>query len=187
MTCAGSCECPGTSGEYSGTITDGPGNYPSYAACQWTIQADRPNMEVSLQFTFFDTEGGYDYVYVYECDSPSCDTKIELVKLDGAGDTGMTYTSSTGYMMVELTSDDGVEQGGFEASWSIPGGRRRSRSDALREAETARLIREKERATQAFAKLMTQRDKPAGRKPRRKILSEDEQAAHLAPHGGLGS
>ena len=121
MTCAGSCECPGTSGEYSGTITDGPDTYPSDAACQWTIQA-APNTQVSLQFTLFDTEGGYDYVHVYECDSAACDTKINLVTLDGDGDTGTTYTSSTGYMMVELTSDGGVEQGALRRLGASPAG-----------------------------------------------------------------
>ena len=114
------CACPETSGGSSGTITDGPGNYPPNAECRWTIAA--PNTQVSLQFDSFSTESGFDYVNVYECNDAACDTNTELARLDGYGHTWTTYTSSTGYMMVELTSDGGTEESGFEASWSTAPG-----------------------------------------------------------------
>jgi len=190
VSCTGSCECPGAWAAYSGTITDGDGDYPESAACQWTIQASA-GTEVSLQFTVFDTELDYDFVNVWECDSPACNIKAQLTRLDGEGDTTTTYTSTTGYMMVELTSDDDVQQDGFEASWWIPGRRRWSSRissasvSTLKKAEAARADREKQRAMDAFTKLMNRKESPEKRTPRRKLLSADEEAAHLVPHGTL--
>ena len=128
VTCSGGCSgCVDSSGSSSGTIrddNDGTGDYGANTDCEWLIAS---NSQISLSFTSFHTEKDYDYVYVESCSSSSCDSAVELAKLHGnsansdtsAADLSTTYTSSTGYLRVRLTSDDSLEYAGFSADWSV--------------------------------------------------------------------
>ena len=102
VTCSGPCECVPSLGPTSGTISDGPGDYPNNANCEWLIAAPGA---VSLTFSAFNTESGWDYVSVNECTSATCSDKTQLAKLHGTQGNGQTYSSSTGYLQVVLTSD----------------------------------------------------------------------------------
>jgi hypothetical protein len=87
VTCSGSCECSPGYGITSGTITDGSGDYPNSAYCQWTISSQS---EITLSFSEFNTESNYDYVYVNECEDANCNRYNELDRLDGSGQSGAT-------------------------------------------------------------------------------------------------
>lgn len=100
----------------SGTITDGSGsaNYNNFSNCKWII-APAGATQISLDFTYFDTETGYDTVFVY----------------DGTDETGtllMTWwgntlpptintTAGVGAMCVKFTSDNMITAGGWSADY----------------------------------------------------------------------
>nr|XP_025977007.1 transmembrane protein 145 [Dromaius novaehollandiae] len=54
----------------AGYVSDGPGNYSVNGNCEWLIEAPSPRHRVLLTFTFMDTECTYDYLFVYDGDSP---------------------------------------------------------------------------------------------------------------------
>ena len=140
VTCiARSCTyCASSSGTNTGTISV-PSNYVINANCKWLI-ASAGSSIISLSFSYFSTEGDYDYVFTYACTSPSCDG-VPQSPNSGSGcslplclgkDTGnieqttATYTSSTGYLLVVFISDDSVSISGVSAVWRVGGsGRRR--------------------------------------------------------------
>ena len=117
LTCSG-CGCTSSSGQSSGTITDGSGddNYDSNENCNWLFRSAET---IRLSFTSFDTEFNYDFVTINECTSSSCCTKTQLAKLSGSDVPSDDYTSSTGYLQVVFTSDSSVEKSGFEATWEV--------------------------------------------------------------------
>ncbi len=117
MTCSGTpgCECAPSSGTSFGTISDGPSNYLDNANCTWLIAS---TAEITLSFTSFETEGGYDFVIISHCSTSSCTTPVMLAKLDGSfASADTTYTSSTGYLQVVFTSDGSITRAGFVATW----------------------------------------------------------------------
>ena len=117
MTCSGTpgCECAPSSGTSFGTISDGPSNYLDNANCTWLIASAA---EITLSFTSFETEGGYDFVIINRCSTSSCTAPVMLAELDGSSvSADTTYTSSTGYLQVVFTSDRSVTRAGFVATW----------------------------------------------------------------------
>ena len=125
VTCSGSCLCQPSTGNSSGTISDGPSNYPSNANCTWLIASSGLTSSVNtinLSFSSFNTENNYDFVTINRCtSSSSCE---QVAKLSGyivasfLSRPSSIYASSTGYMQVRLTSDKSVNHDGFVASWS---------------------------------------------------------------------
>ena len=97
-------------------ISDGPGDYPSSNSCTWLVSANRP---VTLRFSSFATEFGYDFLKIYDGLSTSSPLLQSL--------TGLTLpslvTSSAGGMTIVFTSDSLVEAAGFEATvaLAVPG------------------------------------------------------------------
>jgi hypothetical protein len=120
VTCGGSgvCECqPSTDTTSSGIISDGSADYANNANCSWLIAST--GGLISLSFSSFNTESGYDTVTVNRCTSSSCGTVTQVAKLSGSSVSPSTiYTSSTGYMQVVFASDGSVTASGFVASWS---------------------------------------------------------------------
>jgi len=108
-------------------------NYDNNANYMWVIASDG---QISLSFTFFETEANYDFVHVYQCNNTSCSTREQIIKLSGSTQHGTlasggggreptlqvsanaTYTSSTGYLQMVFTSDGSVTGEGFVAEWT---------------------------------------------------------------------
>ncbi len=65
---------------------------------------------------------GADFVIVYQCTDSLCNSTILLAQLSGGmSDVKQTYTSTTGYMLVRLTTNltsNNVSYDGFNASWT---------------------------------------------------------------------
>jgi hypothetical protein len=71
---------------------------------------------VTLRFTFFDTEVGYDFVTIKSCTAIDCQQSTELGKYSGSTIPG-PLTSNTGILLIEWKSDVIVTASGWSASW----------------------------------------------------------------------
>ena len=123
VSCSGTCPCGvgevGPSNDINGGFSDGDGDYSSNADCRWLIEA--PGTDISVGFDAFDTESGYDFVTISTCDSAECSTQAQLAKLSGSMDVDAEYVSSTGFMLVSLTSDGAIQKSGFNLHWTVRG------------------------------------------------------------------
>ena len=107
---------------YSGSFSDGsgPSDYANDAACTWLI-APRVDdaARVILSFTELATADASDYVEVFQCADITCSSQTSLGIRHGMLSSGPTsFTSNTGYMKVQFTSDGSRTAAGFSASWS---------------------------------------------------------------------
>ena len=93
----------------SGSFSDGPGNYGDNANCEWFISGSG----ITLSFSGFGTESGYDFVRVY-------DGSTQLGSFSGS--SVPAPLTSSGSMRVVFTSDGSVQDTGFTASYSTGGG-----------------------------------------------------------------
>jgi len=99
----------------SGTVSFQPdGNYEDNETCDWKIMCDSGSATLTL--TEFQTEQDWDFVDIYDGDTSSSQS---LAHLSGSMvDQGQTtFTSSSGHMLVEFTSDESVTNGGFTATY----------------------------------------------------------------------
>ncbi len=114
--CRGACLV--FSSEWSGSFTDGSGvsNYPNNANCQWMI-IKHAGISITITFTQFSTELGFDFVRVFSCSSSSCASPSELASLHGSLSVPQRFTSSTGFMLVTFTTDGSITNSGWRASW----------------------------------------------------------------------
>jgi hypothetical protein len=92
-------------------IGDGPGNYPDNTDCTWVVSASGP---ITVRFSEFASEPGYDHVKLYDGASTSAPLlqSYSGVALPGA------VTSTGGSLTVRFTSDSstlGVNTSGFTA------------------------------------------------------------------------
>jgi hypothetical protein len=102
----------------SGAFSDGsPGQYQHKSHCSWII-APQSAANVTINFTSVNTEPGFDYVWVYMCADINCLSQTRTLLAQLSGTQGGSYTSTTGYMLVTFTSDSGVSDDGFAASWT---------------------------------------------------------------------
>jgi len=107
----------------SGSFSDGSGdrNYNDNANCRWII-APALATSVSISFSFFDTEGGYDYIRVFSCQDASCSAGMfeqQIAKLEDQREMGSrVFTSFTGIIQVTFTSDSSSTYAGFWATWT---------------------------------------------------------------------
>lgn len=102
----------------SGTLFDPGGinnNYPDNLSSVITI-APTGAATVTLNFTAFDTEAGYDYLFVYDGST----TNAPLIgQFSGTNlPNGGTITSSTGAITIKMTADPFVTGAGFVCNWS---------------------------------------------------------------------
>ncbi len=117
--CAGcSSEC-GRLTASSGTVSDGPSNYLDLANCRWLIAPSNGESIIRITFTEFNTEGCCDFVRVSSCTDANCGTRTELFK--GSGPfipSPSSYISTTGFLLVEFTTDGSVTRQGFTATYT---------------------------------------------------------------------
>ncbi|XP_074991103.1 multiple epidermal growth factor-like domains protein 8 [Calonectris borealis] len=99
----------------SGFVTDGPGNYSVNGNCEWLVEAPSPRHRVLLTFTFMDTECTYDYLFVYDGDSPRSPL---LASLSGST-LPAPLEATSGKMLLHLFSDANYNLLGFNASYSV--------------------------------------------------------------------
>ena len=98
----------------TGTFNDGSGtsNYTDDAACKWLIQPTGAST-VTLSFSSFDLESGYDFVKVYDGTTTS-----STLLGSYSGSTIPSAISSTGSSMLVYFTSDYMETGaGFSASY----------------------------------------------------------------------
>ena len=101
----------------SGTITDfgGPRDYYNHENYTWTI-APNGATSLTLDFTSFNVEDNYDYLYIYDGNSSSAP------QVPGSPFTGTTLpstiTSSTGALTFKFTSDGATTRPGFKANYT---------------------------------------------------------------------
>ena len=121
VTCSGSCPCPSSSAQSSGSFSEGSDNYDNNEDCRWLISSTA-NAEIELSFSSFNTESGYDYVTINQCASASCSSPEQLARLSGDSViSAQKYVSSTGWLQVRFQSDGSVTRSGFEARWNVKG------------------------------------------------------------------
>ncbi|KAB0407298.1 hypothetical protein E2I00_010982, partial [Balaenoptera physalus] len=107
--------------EAPGFVTDGAGNYSVNGNCEWLIEAPSSQYRILLDFLFLDTECTYDYLFVYDGDSPRGPL---LASLSGSTRPPPVEASS-GKMLLHLFSDANYNLLGFNASFRFslcPGG-----------------------------------------------------------------
>jgi hypothetical protein len=110
--------CNGTTTitDESAVISDGSLNFNYYnsAICQWYLmpETDQP---LTLNFNYFDTEEGHDFVEIYDME-----TQELLVKLSGNYETPPDpVTAESGQMLVAFISNKSISQGGWEAWYDL--------------------------------------------------------------------
>ncbi|XP_074837451.1 multiple epidermal growth factor-like domains protein 8 [Carettochelys insculpta] len=98
-----------------GFVSDGPGNYSVNGNCEWLIEAPSSRHRVLLTFLFMDTECTYDYLFVYDGDSPRCPL---LASLSGST-LPHPLEATSGKMLLHLFSDANYNLLGFNASYRV--------------------------------------------------------------------
>ncbi|HBX52873.1 MAG: hypothetical protein A2W98_01880 [Bacteroidetes bacterium GWF2_33_38] len=101
-----------------GTIEDGSGsaNYLDNSDCMWLIQPAGAN-SITLNFTEFSTEDGYDSLLVY--DGP--DTNYAVLMTWWGPTMPPQITSSDGAMLIRFMSDGSVNETGWSANYTTTG------------------------------------------------------------------
>jgi hypothetical protein len=104
---------------WNGSFSDGPESlqYSPGARCEWMI-APTNAQQITIQFTTFMTEHLQDFVKLYYCHETACVFKSSPLVLSGEYSRLSSITSPTGYLLVEFTSDSGIQALGFTAAWS---------------------------------------------------------------------
>ncbi|XP_070550058.1 multiple epidermal growth factor-like domains protein 8 [Ptychodera flava] len=102
-------------GVYSGHISDGDGKYPQDAYCEWRIISPDTRAKIVLQFTSFDTECTYDFLFLY--DGNSFDSP--LIGSFSGNSTPEAVVAYSGEMIVYLYSDTNYMSEGFEADFAV--------------------------------------------------------------------
>ena len=118
----------------SGTVYDAGGpaaNYPNdVRQCQLIAPAGATS--ITLAFSSFDLESGYDNLLIYNGSSNQAPL---LGKFSGTTSPG-TLTASSGRMYLELRSDCATTRPGFAANWSAAGAAVNCATDAFEANET---------------------------------------------------
>jgi hypothetical protein len=118
--CLGCGSACGLQTAANGTLTDGSGTatYQNDAKCEWVIASTLGQL-ITISFTEFQTQAGYDFVKLYQCTDIGCQTSQPLAELSGTYSTTQAVTSYTGFMKVVFTSDRSINYGGFTARWGL--------------------------------------------------------------------
>lgn len=99
------------------TITDTGGSANEYDDMEMYVRTmipDQPNKKIKMQFTQFDLEQDYDYLYIY--DGPNTGANELTGGLTGNFSPGtFTSTSPDGSMTIVFTSDQAVTEEGYVA------------------------------------------------------------------------
>lgn len=82
-----------------------PSSYSNYENCTWELVSSH---RIKLTFTYFETEAGYDYLYVYDGHS----TSSQFKRWSGVN-TGEVVTSTGQNLFLNFTTDYSVTDTGF--------------------------------------------------------------------------
>ena len=98
----------------TGTVTDNSGasNYLNNMSCEKLIQPSDGGT-ITLTFTAFNTEAGYDFVRVYDGST----TSSPLLGTYSGTSLPPALTSSGGSMLIRFTTDWGVVAAGWSATY----------------------------------------------------------------------
>ena len=93
------------------------GQYEQNAMCSWEINCGTD--QVTWTFTNFDTEGGFDFVKLFEGQCDECAQDTPLASLSGGmGDLEqLSFYSQGPAMTIQFSSDSSVSKDGFEGSY----------------------------------------------------------------------
>jgi hypothetical protein len=99
----------------TGNFTDGSGSndYDNYVNCSWLIQPANAT-SITLDFTAFATESGYDFVTVYDGST----TAAPVLGVFDGNTLPPTLTSTGGSMLITFISDPSVTDAGWAVSYS---------------------------------------------------------------------
>lgn len=99
----------------NGIISDGSGslNYSNNMTCNWLLSPPGA-LNITLTFTSFNTEAGYDFVNVYDGNSAAATL---LGSFSGTA-IPAPITSSGGALYIRFTTDQSVVGGGFSANFT---------------------------------------------------------------------
>ncbi|AWI26510.1 CUB domain-containing protein [Flavobacterium pallidum] len=99
----------------SGSFSDGStnGNYANNSSCSWLIQPEDAN-SVTLSFTAFDTESGYDTVTVYD----GIDATASVLGIFSGNPLPAEITSTGGNMFVTFNTNTTQRGDGWAASYT---------------------------------------------------------------------
>lgn len=108
--CDGQFELHGPNGSF--TSSEGE-IYTNSTSCRWIIRVE-PGLSIRLDFMFFQTEGGRDFLRLYEGVGP--DRKM-IADLSGSIPAGRVWLLSN-QLTAEFVSDDQGEERGFRATFT---------------------------------------------------------------------
>ena len=92
------------------------GQYTNNLTYTMTFTPETEGAMISVTFTEFNTESGYDYLYIYDGTSTSA---TQIGQYDGSNNPGtVTATNSDGALTFKFTSDSGVTADGWVATVS---------------------------------------------------------------------
>ncbi|WP_083938167.1 C10 family peptidase [Algicola sagamiensis] len=96
-----------------GQITDGSQNwnYRVNSQCKFVIQPQSGAQQITLDFTEFNTEHGYDFVTVY-------DGNTQIGQWSGSS-LPQSVTATSGQMTIQFETDEVVTKGGFQAQYYV--------------------------------------------------------------------
>ncbi len=103
----------------NGSFSDGSGasNYLDNSNCEWLIQPSN-GLPVTLNFTAFDTEQGFDQVRIYDGTSSTA----PLLAANSGSTIPAAVTSSGGALFVTFTSDVSANAAGWDATYTTSSG-----------------------------------------------------------------
>ncbi|KAJ3324958.1 Multiple epidermal growth factor-like domains protein 8 [Boothiomyces sp. JEL0866] len=105
-------------------------SYLNNAQCKWYITSSDPGAIIKLSFVYFDTECGYDYVYISNDYAQNtaiaqlCGNRFSSVNLQN------TFVSDGNSLAITFLSDDSGTRRGFNASFEILSSNHHCRSNA---------------------------------------------------------
>ena len=95
----------------SGTFSDGPANYLPNMQCVWRLSAADA---ITLSFSLFSTEAGYDFLKVYDGGSE----RSPLLGSFSGSQIPSAVSATSGSMYVAFSTDGSVQSSGFSAQFS---------------------------------------------------------------------
>jgi hypothetical protein len=116
------CSSCGMTTSITGSLSEGSGlsQYQNEARCQ-TLIAPTNATQITINFTVFHTEQSADVVQVYQCAGISnmlCEGAQLVRELSGYYASNQIITLSTGYALVQFTSDSSTTYAGFTGTWT---------------------------------------------------------------------
>jgi cubilin len=109
--CGGASDLLGASGSFSDG--SGTGDYANNSDCSWLINGQGA-AAVTLTFTAFDTEAGFDFVTVFD----GVDANAPVLGQFSGSALPAAITSTGNFLFVLFESDFSLTAGGFAASWA---------------------------------------------------------------------